>query len=156
MIEIAEEFIEAVHRGQVLVAVALMILPELTGAVAKALHDGSHGDVSLLPTFRCAGDADLGHAGADWAGAVNERSTPGSATLLSIVVRKEHTFLGNSVDVGCLVTHHATVVVADVFRADVISPDDKDVGFLCGLGLSRRYHCHGNHQRGRQQKDLGK
>ena len=156
MIEIAEEFIEAVHRGQVLVAVALMILSELTGAVAKALHDGSHGDVSLLPTFRCPGDADLGHAGADWAGAVNERSTPGSATLLTVIVSEENSFFGNSVDVRRLVPHHATVVVADVFRADVISPDNKDVGFLCSLGLSRRYNCHGNHQRGRQQKDLGK
>ena len=31
---------------------------------------------------------------------------------------------------GCLVAHHAAVVVADVPSADVIAPDDEDVGFL--------------------------
>jgi hypothetical protein len=39
MVEAAKEFIEAVHGGQVLVAVALMVLAELARGVALALQD---------------------------------------------------------------------------------------------------------------------
>ena len=38
VIEVAEELVEAVHRRQVLVAVAEMVLPELSGGVAERLQ----------------------------------------------------------------------------------------------------------------------
>jgi hypothetical protein len=39
MVEIAEEFVEAVYRGQVLVAIAEMVLAELAGGVAERFED---------------------------------------------------------------------------------------------------------------------
>ena len=49
--------------------------------------------------------------------------------------------LGDAVDVGRPVAHHAAVVGADVEPADVVAPDDEDVG-LAGLRLrgARRQH----------------
>ena len=55
VVEIAKELIEAVHGGQMFVAVALVVLAELAGGVAETLHDGGHGDVGFLPTFRAPG-----------------------------------------------------------------------------------------------------
>jgi len=39
MIEITKELVEAVHRGQMLVAVAEMVLAELAGGVAERFRD---------------------------------------------------------------------------------------------------------------------
>ena len=38
MIEVTKEHVEAVHRGQVLVAVAQMIIAELAGHIALGFH----------------------------------------------------------------------------------------------------------------------
>jgi hypothetical protein len=65
VIEAADELVEAVHGGQVFVAVALVVFAELAGGVALALHHGGDGHVGLLPAFLGTGHADLGHAGAD-------------------------------------------------------------------------------------------
>jgi hypothetical protein len=135
VIEAAHELVEAVHGGQVLVAVALVVLAELSGHVALALHHCGHGDIRLLPAFLRAGHADLGHAGADRGGAADEGGASGGAALLGIVIGETDAFLGDAVDVGCFVAHHAAVVVADVPGADVIAPDDEDVGFL-GFGVT--------------------
>jgi hypothetical protein len=43
---------------------------------------------------------------------------------------KADAFAGDAVDVRRLVAHHAAVVVADVPGADVVTPDDEDVGFF--------------------------
>jgi hypothetical protein len=58
----------------------------------------------------------------------------GSAGLLRVVIGEGDTFPGDAVDVGRLVAHHATAVVADVPRSDVVTPDDEDIGLL---GLPR-------------------
>jgi hypothetical protein len=55
VVEVAEELIEAVHRRQVLVAVALVVLAELAGGVALALQHGGDRDVGLLPTLGAPG-----------------------------------------------------------------------------------------------------
>jgi hypothetical protein len=65
VVEAAEELVEAVHRRQMFVAVALVVLAELAGGVALALEDRGHGHVGLLPAFLRAGHADLGHATAN-------------------------------------------------------------------------------------------
>lgn len=126
-----------------------MIFAELSSGVAETFHDGCHRDVRLLPAFWCSGDADLGHTGANGNRAVDEGGAASRTALLAIVIGEKHAFFRNAVNVRRLVPHHATVVVADVLGADVITPDDEDVRFLRGLGLSRRYHCHISHQRGR-------
>ena len=53
VIEVAEELVEAVHRRQVLVAVAEMVLAELAGGVAERLQRLGDGDV-FAPAARAA------------------------------------------------------------------------------------------------------
>ena len=60
----------------------------------------------------------------------DEGGTPGGAGLLSVVVRENGAFIGDAVDVGGAVTHHAAVVSADVPVADIIGHDDEDVWLL--------------------------
>ena len=86
VVEVAEELVEAVHRRQVLVAVALVVLAELAGGVALALQHRRHGDVGLLPALLGAGQADLGHAGAHRHVAADEGGAAGGAALLGVVV----------------------------------------------------------------------
>ena len=63
MVEIAEEFIEAVHRRQKLVAVAEVVLPELAGGVALRFEQFGDGRVFVSQPQCSAGQADLGEAG---------------------------------------------------------------------------------------------
>ena len=42
--------------------------------------------------------------------------------------------IGEAVDVGRLVTHHAVDVVAEVPEADVVPHDDEDVGLVGSVG----------------------
>ena len=51
VVQIAQELIEPMHCGQVLVAVALVILAELTGGVTLGLKHGGERDVRLLPAL---------------------------------------------------------------------------------------------------------
>ncbi len=64
----------------------------------------------------------------------DERRAPGGAGLLRVVVGEDRAFLGDAVDVGRAIAHHAAVVGADVPVADVVAEDDEDVGF-CRSGL---------------------
>ena len=54
VVEVAEEFVEAVNRGQKLVTVAEMVLTELAGGVAERLQQFGNRHVFLLQPFRCA------------------------------------------------------------------------------------------------------
>ena len=68
VIEVAEELVEAVYGRQKFVAVAEMVLAELAGGVAERLEQLGDGGVFVLQADGCAGNADLGQAGAerDW------------------------------------------------------------------------------------------
>ena len=57
--------------------------------------------------------------------------------------------LRDTVDVRRLVAHHAHVVGADVEAADVVAPDDEDVGFFL---IGRRRRSHKKYHDGQQQK----
>ena len=131
VVEVAEALVEAVDRGQMLVAVAEVVLAELAGHVAERLEQLGDGRVGLGQAFRCARQADLGEAGADGRLAGDERRASGGAALLAIPVGEQRAFLGDAVDVRRLVAHHALVVGADVELADVVAPDDEDVGLVC-------------------------
>ena len=65
----------------------------------------------------------------------------GGAGLLAVVVGEQRAFLRDTVNVGRLVAHHALVVGADVPVADVIAPDDEDIGFLCLCQSVRNAEC---------------
>ncbi len=86
---------------------------------------------SCKPSFG-ARQTDLEQAGTKTDLAGDERRAAGRATLLAVPVGKQRPFLGDAIDVRRLVAHHALVVGADVPVADVIAPDDDDVGFLVG------------------------
>src|SRR5262249_49367872 len=135
VVEIAEELVEAVHGRQMLVAIALMVLAELAGRVAEALHDGREGDVGLLPALLGAGQADLRHPGADGNAAVDEGGAAGGAALLPVIVGEGDALLCDAVDVGRHVTHHAAAVVADVPGADVVAPNYENIRLAGATGL---------------------
>ena len=132
VVEVAEELVESVGGRQHLVAVAEVVLAELAGHVALRLEQRGDGRVFLLHALRGAGQADLGEAGADGRLPGDEGGAAGGAALLAVPVGEQRTFLGDAVDVGRLVAHHAHVVGADVELADVVTPDDEDVRLLRG------------------------
>ena len=132
VIEIAEELVEAVHRRQVLVAVAEVVLAELAGGVAEVLQELRDRRVLGLEAERGAGHADLGEAGADRRLAGDEGGAAGGAALLAVEVGEHRAFLGDAVDVGRAIAHDAVVVAADVEPADVVGHDEQDVR-LVGL-----------------------
>ena len=55
VIEIAEEFVEPVHGRQIFVAIAQMVLAELTGGVAERLRQFGDGRIFRVKSDRCAG-----------------------------------------------------------------------------------------------------
>lgn len=150
MVEVAEELVEAVHRGQVVVAVTEVVLAELRGPVAQRFEDLGQCRVTRVQTDRRAGQAHGGQAGADRQLPGDEGGAPGGTARLRVVVGEKHAFAGDAVDVG-RGHHHPVAVGADVPVADVVTEDDEDVGSLRhGLGLDWARHAQGQqrHQHG--------
>ena len=137
VVERAVELVEAVHGRQMLVEVAEVVLAELTGHVALRLEQLGDRDVPRLKSFLGAGQPDLEQAGAEGRLAGDERGASRGAALLAVPVGEQRAFLRDAIDVGRLVAHHALVVGAEVPVADVVAPDDEDVGLLL-LGARRR------------------
>ena len=133
VVEVAEELVEAVDRGQELVAVTQVVLAELAGDVTQGLEKVGDRRILGLQTEVGAGQAYLGEAGADGRLAGDERGPARGATLLSVPVGEHRTFLSEAIDVGSTVSHDAVVVGADIEPADVVAPDDENVRFV-GLG----------------------
>ncbi len=134
VIEVAEEFVEAVHRGQELVQVAQVVLAELAGGVAHRLQ--RRGDRRRLRRHadRRAGLADGRQAGADRQLAGDEVGAARRAARLGVVVGEAHALGRQPVEVRRPARHDALVVGADVEPADVVAHDEDDVGLLA-LGL---------------------
>jgi hypothetical protein len=139
VVKIAEELVEAVYRREHVVAVAEVVLAELSGGVTQRFEQLSECRIFLLQTFRRARQADLGESGADRRLACNERGAAGGAALLAVPVGEERALASDAVNIRRFVTHHSQVVGANVERADVIAPDNEDVGFLF---LGARGGCH--------------
>ena len=130
VVQVAEELIETMHGRQMLIAVALMILTELACRVAEAFQNSRHRHVGLLPAFFGSRHTDFRHAAPHWNAAADECRATCCAALLSIIVGETNAFASDSIDVWRLVAHHATVVVADVPRADIVAPNDEDIWLL--------------------------
>src|SRR5262249_24564289 len=118
---------EAVHRRQVFVAVAEVVLAQLRGRVAQWFEQFGDGRVFLVQTNRRGRKPDFGQPGAQSVLTGDERRPSGGATLLGIVIGEQHALIGDAVDVWGLVAHEPTRVAAEVGHADVIAPDDDDV-----------------------------
>jgi hypothetical protein len=132
VIEIAEELVEAVHRRQVLVAVAEVVLAELAGGVAEGFQHVGDGGILRPQSQLRARHPDLGQAGADRRLAGNEGGPPGGAALLAVPVGEDSPFPADAVDIGRAVAHDSHVVGADIEPADVVSHDEQDVGPASG------------------------
>ena len=139
VVEVAEELVEAVDRGDELVAVAQVVLAELAGRVASRLEQVGNRRVLVGEPFGSAREAHLQQAGADRGLAGDERRSPGRAALLGICVGEDRAFLREAVDVGRAVAHHPAVVGADVPVADVVPEHHQDVRLL-RRGL-RQHRC---------------
>jgi len=66
VVKVAEELVEAVHRRQVFVLVAQVILAELAGSVALLLQEITDGRRPIGDTVRRAGHADGQQPRAEW------------------------------------------------------------------------------------------
>ena len=130
VVEIAEEFVEAVNGRQKLIAIAEMVLAELSRRVTLRLEQVGERWILRRQTLLCRRQTHLQEASAQWALASDERSSTGGAGLLAVVVREDGALAGNAVNVGRPIAHHAAVIGADVPVSDVIAHDDEDVGFL--------------------------
>jgi hypothetical protein len=99
---------------------------------------------SFIRPLGCARQTDLGETGSDWRLPGDECGAAGCAALLPVPVSKDRAFFGEAVNVRRLVAHHAHVVGADIELADVVSPDDEDVGLLglriCKLSGGKESH----------------
>jgi len=129
VIEVAVELVEAVHGRQHLGPVAQVVLSKLTRGIAVRLEQPGDRGVFLLHAEIGPGHSHLAEARPEDALAHDEGRTTSRAALLGVVVREDHSFIGDAIDVGRLVAHHALGVRADVALPDVVAPDDDDVGF---------------------------
>ncbi len=130
VIEVAEELVEPVDRGQELIEIAEVVLTELARGITHGLERRRNGNrLCGNPDVR-AGLADRGHARAHRNLAGNESGPPSRTTRLAVVVGEQHPLFGQLVEVRCTASHHAAMVGADVPNANVISHDNDDIGFL--------------------------
>ena len=127
VIEVAKELIKSMHRGEELIEIAQVILPELSGGIAHGLEHGGDGRRGRRHADLGARLADCRHAGADGQLAGDEVRATRRATCLGIVVGEKHAALGKFIEVRCSARHHASAVSADVPNADVIAHDEDDV-----------------------------
>ena len=139
VIQVAEELVEPVHRRQVLVLIAEVVLAELSGRVALLLKEVGNGRRPVRDALRAARHADGQQARTERMLSEDERRPTGGAALLGVGVGEERPFFGDAIDVGGLVPHDAVVVRTDVVNADVVAPEDDDVWLLTSLCRLRRH-----------------
>ena len=137
VVEVAVGFVEAVHRRQVVVAVAEVVLADLSRHVAQRLEQLGDRRILCLEALLSARQAHGSQAGAHGQLARDERGAPGSATCLRIGVEQHRAVAGDAVDIRRLRPHGPAVVGADVEPAQVVGEDGQNVGRLLCIG------CHG-------------
>ena len=89
VVEVAEELIEAMHGRQELVAIAEMVLAELSADISEGLEQFRKGRILIRQSFLCARQSHLEQPGTHRTLAGNKRRASRSARLLSIVVSEE-------------------------------------------------------------------
>src|SRR5262245_5580928 len=147
VVEIAEELVEAVHRRQVLVFVAEVVFAELTSGITERLQQISDAGVFGPHAQRGTRDPDLAQAGAEYALPRNESGAACRAALLAVVVRKDHAFVGDPIDVRRPVSHHPFRVATQVGLPNIVTPYDKNVRLALSAAAGFFFHgcislCH--------------
>ena len=115
------------HRWQKFVAVAEVVLAELSGGVTERLECFRYRHVFCMEAHVGTRLADLRQAGADRRLPGDEGGAAGGATLLGVIVGENRTLSADAINVRRPVTHDAEVVGADVEPADVVGHDHKNV-----------------------------
>src|SRR6185369_12693147 len=131
VIEVPKELVETVHCGKVFISVAEVVLTKLACGVTKWLQQFGYGWVLGLKSYVGAGHTDLRQTCANWVLTSDKARASRCAALLRVVVCEGHPFFCDPVDVRGSVAHHAATEVADVPDANVITPQDEYVRFLC-------------------------
>jgi hypothetical protein len=152
VVEIAQQLVEAVHSGQVGVAIPQVVLAELSGRISQRLQKVSDGRRPVGNALGRARHANGQQARAEGMLAQDERRAAGRAALLGVGVREQRAFSRDPVDVRRPVAHDRVGVSADVVDADVIPPDDEDVGSrLLRVGDACPQPAQGRHQHCRER-----
>jgi hypothetical protein len=147
VVQVAEEFIEAMHARKVLVQVAEVVLAELTRGVAHRFQHRGDGRRLRRQADIGAGLADRRQSSPDRQLAGDEIGAACGAARFGIIVGEAHALRRQLVKVGRFARHDALVVGADVEPADIVTHDEQDIRPLL-LGLSCGWD-HGD----RQQRD---
>ncbi len=134
VIEVAEEFIEPVDRGQELIEVAEVILAELTGSIAEVFHEVGDARIFRLQSDVGTRQADLGQPGTNRRLAGDECGPPRSAALLPVPIGESRALASDAVDVRGLVAHDPAVITTRVKPPDVVAHDDEDIRPLAVVG----------------------
>src|SRR5450755_514735 len=92
MIEIPKELIESMHRRQISVQIAQMVLAELARFIALRLKRGGDGRRFVRHTNRSASLTDGRQSGANGKFAGDEVGAPSRAAWLGVIIRKAHAF----------------------------------------------------------------
>ena len=111
-----------------------MIFAELAGRVAVFLQQTGDGRVLFLHAEIGAGKTDFREARAEYALPHDVGRSARGARLLAVVVGENHAFIGDTVDIRRAVADQTHRVGADVGLADVVTPDDQDIGLVLSLG----------------------
>src|SRR5262249_4939553 len=114
VIEVAKELVEAMVSRQEFVAVAEVVLAELTCGIAERLEELGNRRILLLDANCRAGQADLRQAGAEWRLTQDKRGAARGARLLAVVVDEDAALVPDAIDVRRGETHQAAAVGADV------------------------------------------
>src|SRR5262249_833468 len=88
------------------------------------------GRIFGLQADRRARQTYLRQAGAEDALAGDEGGAAGRARLFAVRVGKADAFVGDAIDVGRAIAHHAAAVAAQVPNAEIVAPNPADVGLL--------------------------
>src|SRR5277367_587090 len=89
VVEVAEELVETVSRRQKLVAIAKVILAELSRHVAERLEQFRQRRIFVRQAFLSPWQPHLQETGAKWTLTGDKRCTAGGARLLAVVVGED-------------------------------------------------------------------
>src|SRR5579863_635790 len=91
-----------------------MVLAELPGGVAEWLQHLGNGRVFFLEADGRAGHPDLRESRPNRVLPGNKARPAGGATLLRIVIGEQAAFIGDAIDIGGPVSHHAVTEATDI------------------------------------------
>ena len=141
VVQVAKELIKTVLGGQKFIAVTEVILAELATGITERFQQFSQRRVFRLNAEVSARDAHLGQSSANGVLARDKCGASSGAALLAIIVSKDYPLIGDAIDIGCVVTHHAQTIATDIPVADIIAPNHEDIRLLSGMCCRAEAEC---------------